>query len=87
MKSENDNVALQGVEFWSTVCDEEQDLAIEAAEASVLLYQVHTNYSYYRHKKLVDLLNTPASSTLREHLPTLYQYCWSCWLNRFVMIC
>jgi len=37
MKSDNDNVALQGVEFWSTVCDEEQDLAIEAAEASFLL--------------------------------------------------
>lgn len=33
MKSENNDVALQGIEFWSTVCDEEQDLAIEAAEA------------------------------------------------------
>ena len=32
MKSSIDEVALQGVEFWSTVCDEEVDLAIEAAE-------------------------------------------------------
>ena len=32
MKSDNNDVALQGIEFWSTVCDEEQDLAIEAAE-------------------------------------------------------
>ncbi|XP_019637100.1 PREDICTED: importin subunit beta-1-like isoform X3 [Branchiostoma belcheri] len=32
MKSEVDEVALQGIEFWSTVCDEEVDLAIEAME-------------------------------------------------------
>lgn len=34
MKSTIDQVALQGIEFWSTVCDEEVDLAIEAAEAA-----------------------------------------------------
>ncbi|XP_077866996.1 importin subunit beta-1-like [Saccoglossus kowalevskii] len=34
MKSDQDEVALQGVEFWSTVCDEEMDLAIEASEAA-----------------------------------------------------
>jgi len=34
MKSENDEVALQGIEFWSNVCDEEVDLAIEASEAT-----------------------------------------------------
>ena len=33
MKSECNEIALQGIEFWSTVCDEETDLAIEAAEA------------------------------------------------------
>jgi len=32
MKSENDQVALQGIEFWSNVCDEEIDLAIESQE-------------------------------------------------------
>ena len=32
MKSEEDEIALQGIEFWSSVCDEEVDLAIEAAE-------------------------------------------------------
>ena len=35
MKSSVDEVALQGIEFWSTVCDEEVDLAIEAAEVSL----------------------------------------------------
>ncbi|ESN99747.1 hypothetical protein HELRODRAFT_101408 [Helobdella robusta] len=34
MKSGIDQVAMQGIEFWSTVCDEEVDLSIEAAEAS-----------------------------------------------------
>lgn len=34
MKSETEQVALQGIEFWSNVCDEEVDLQIEASEAS-----------------------------------------------------
>jgi importin subunit beta-1 len=33
MKSDKEKVALQGIEFWSSVCDEEADLAIEAVEA------------------------------------------------------
>lgn len=33
MKSDIDEVALQGIEFWSNVCEEEVDLAIEASEA------------------------------------------------------
>lgn len=32
MKSEHDQISLQGIEFWSTVCDEEADLSIEAVE-------------------------------------------------------
>ena len=32
MKNPADEIALQGIEFWSTVCDEEADLTIEAAE-------------------------------------------------------
>lgn len=34
MKSDNDAVALQGIEFWSNVSDEEVDLAIEETEAA-----------------------------------------------------
>lgn len=34
MKSDVDEIALQGFEFWSTVCDEEVDLDVEAQEAA-----------------------------------------------------
>ena len=34
MRSEIDEVALQGIEFWSNVCDQEVDLAIEFLEVS-----------------------------------------------------
>jgi importin subunit beta-1 len=33
MKAPNDDVALQGIEFWSSVCEEESELQIELAEA------------------------------------------------------
>lgn len=33
MKSDIEDIALQGIEFWSSVSDEEVDLAIEEAEA------------------------------------------------------
>lgn len=36
MKSETDEIALQGIEFWSNVSDEEVDLAIEISEAAEL---------------------------------------------------
>ena len=40
MKSEEDEIALQGIEFWSSLCDEEVELALEAAE-------VRVKYFYY----------------------------------------
>ena len=41
MKSEIDEIALQGIEFWSTVCDEEVDLAIEQSEVGIFDYFCH----------------------------------------------
>lgn len=35
MKNEDERVALQAVEFWSTVCDEEIELANEALEVRI----------------------------------------------------
>lgn len=37
MKSDIDEVALQGIEFWSNVCEEEVDLSIEASEVGFVL--------------------------------------------------
>jgi importin subunit beta-1 len=37
MKSPDERVSLQAIEFWSTVCEEESELAVEAAEVSVIM--------------------------------------------------
>jgi hypothetical protein len=37
MKHPDERVALQAIEFWSTVCEEEVDLALEAQEVKYLL--------------------------------------------------
>ena len=48
MKSPTDDVCLQGIEFWSSICDEETDLAIEAAEVTRDSYRaISTIYRYY----------------------------------------
>lgn len=48
MKSEHDQISLQGIEFWSTVCDEEADLSIEAVEVYTRTHvpTVRTVYVY-----------------------------------------
>jgi hypothetical protein len=38
MKNEDERVALQAVEFWSTVCDEEIELANEALEVIIKIF-------------------------------------------------
>jgi importin subunit beta-1 len=44
MKHSEERVALQAVEFWSTVCEEEIELAIEAQEVRRIVYTpVHSN--------------------------------------------
>lgn len=46
MKSDVDEIALQGIEFWSTVCDEEVDLAIELSEVSRGNCMMHTSFLF-----------------------------------------
>lgn len=38
IKSECDEIALQGIEFWSSICDEEMDLEIEAVEVRIVSF-------------------------------------------------
>jgi importin subunit beta-1 len=48
MNHPDERVALQAVEFWSTVCEEEIELAIEAAEVSSFnLYPARTIEKLY----------------------------------------
>jgi importin subunit beta-1 len=47
MKSEHDEVALQGIEFWSNVCDEEVDLAMEAQDAQETGVPAARNSKFY----------------------------------------
>ena len=37
MKSNHDEIALQGIEFWSNVCDEEYDLQLDQQEVSDII--------------------------------------------------
>jgi len=41
MKHPDERVALQAVEFWSTVCEEEVELAIEAQEVRHLRHSAY----------------------------------------------
>lgn len=81
MKSDIDEVALQGIEFWSNVCDEEMDLAIEATEvmrdaavtsfsvccsASAVVSERFLMFSVLRPLNRAVLQSTPASFTLKE---------------------
>ena len=47
IKSENDDVCLQGIEFWSNVCEEEMDLSIELTEVSFHPVQIKTGGFYF----------------------------------------
>ena len=47
MKSDVPEIALQGIEFWSNVCDEEISLSLEEVEATEFGDPIqHTNYAY-----------------------------------------
>lgn len=56
MNSKNDDIALQGIEFWSNVCDEEIQLISEAAEAQELGQQPERESKQYAARALQFLV-------------------------------
>ncbi|KAI5475715.1 hypothetical protein MNV49_001008 [Pseudohyphozyma bogoriensis] len=56
MKHADENVALQAVEFWSTVCDEEIELALEAEEAAEFSEAPERESSHFARVALPEIL-------------------------------
>ncbi|GAA5923414.1 hypothetical protein JCM3775_007533 [Rhodotorula graminis] len=56
MKHADENVALQAVEFWSTVCDEEIELALEAEEAAEYSEAPERESSHFARVALPEVL-------------------------------
>lgn len=67
MKSEVNEVALQGIEFWSNVSDEEVDLALEESEA-VELGRPPTRVSRYYAKGALQYLVPVVLSKLTKQV-------------------
>ena len=70
MNHPDERVAQQAVEFWSTVCEEEIDLAIEAADVSIrrscLIYQSDQPlFPSHRRRNTVTCQNARANTSPR----------------------
>lgn len=70
MKSTHDEIALQGIEFWSNVCDEEYELQL--LQQDVRLKGNHFLFSLSftcRHRNKVVNPNEPVVTTLAVLCP------------------
>jgi len=80
MKSEVDEIALQGIEFWSTVCDEEVDLGIELTEVchGILLFISLTDLKSAEWLILFQCYVSDRLTGVRGFtlLPVLVSLCW-----------
>ncbi len=45
MKHQDEQIALQAIEFWSTVCETETEYAWEAAEVCLVIYALSSRCS------------------------------------------
>ena len=59
MKSTNDEIALQGIEFWSNVCDEEYELQLLQQEVRHLFDVNNSSLIFSRLKNKIVNLNEP----------------------------
>jgi len=55
MKSSHDEIALQGIEFWSNVCDEEYELQLlqQEVKKKQTLKFFEIKYFIFRHKNKI----------------------------------
>ena len=70
MKSDIDEVALQGIEFWSNVCDEEVDLAIELSEVKRYChFSVHTEVQKF---SVLSILSVRSHLSWKRNFKTFW---------------
>ncbi|SDA02376.1 BZ3501_MvSof-1269-A2-R1_Chr12-3g03566 [Microbotryum saponariae] len=70
MKHADEQVALQAVEFWSTVCDEEIELALEAEEAAEYGDQSERDSSHFARIALPEILPVLLQLLLKQEEDT-----------------
>lgn len=73
MKSDIDEIALQGIEFWSNVSEKEVDLALDAAEMAAFnepALQTSRFYTKSALQHLVPILIQKLSQQVRKIYPT-----------------
>ena len=75
IRSTEDEVCLQGIEFWSNICEEEMDLSLEYSEVTTrpLINLPNLFLFVARQQKKVVRLNESAVSTLKALFNILHQ--------------
>lgn len=68
MKSSHDEIALQGIEFWSNVCDEEYELQLLQQEVNIYLYENTRSYD-------LSYLGSRTKSSTRTNKSLLCSWC------------
>lgn len=66
MKHDDERVALQAVEFWSTVCDEEVELALQSEEAAVYEETSERESQHFARIALPEVLPVILSLLMRQ---------------------
>lgn len=67
MKSTHDEIALQGIEFWSNVCDEEYELQLLQQEVTIGRIPGRKFRLIFRLKNRIGNRNEPAVTTHVAH--------------------
>lgn len=84
MKHPDERVALQAIEFWSTVCEEEVDLVLESQEVEYLLPILvrRLTEEIFRHKSMGMSLKPSRGSLLNPFFLTLSLFFCNCLLSK-----